>query len=341
MQGVAYTRYGGPEVTEIATVPTPTPAAGQVLVRVAAGGLNPVDAIQRSGQFKMIMPYTFPVVAGNEFSGTVTQLGDGVTNFAVGDNVYARVGKTELGGLGQYIAIDAKLVARAPTTISLPHAAGIPLAGLTAEQALEKLDVKEGDNVLITAGAGGVGLLAIQLAKIRGATVTTTASPAGEVLVRRVGADEVVNYKTTKLASLGRVFDKVFDCAGPDDAEALADVFAATKEGGSVVTIAGPPTPGLFSDYTAGIKGWIINTVIGWKSRTTINNAHAAGVSYEFMFMRPDGKGLEKLAGFVDEGKLEVIIDSRYPMADFAKAFERLESKRSKGKVIIEIEQES
>lgn len=339
MQGIAYTRYGGPEVTEIIEAPIPTAKAHEVIVRVAAGGLNPVDAIQRNGILKMVTPYSFPIIAGNEFSGTISQVGSSVNSFKVGEKVIGRVAKDRLGGLGQYVAIDAAFIARAPTSIPLGDAAALPLAGLTAQQVLDKLDVKAGDNLLITAGAGGVGLFAIQLAKLRGAHVSTTASSAGEALVKKMGADQVIDYKSTKLASLGQVFDKVFDAAGPDDPAALADVFAATKKGGHVVTIAGPPTPDAFDQFNLpGWKSWIVSTILGWKSRTTINNAANAGIEYNYIFMHPDGAGLQKLADLIDEKKLEIVIDSRYGWKDYAKAFERLESRRSKGKIVVEFE---
>lgn len=338
MQAIAYKTYGGPEVTELLTLPIPTPKPNEVLVRVSGGGLNPVDAYQRSGAFKLVSPYHLPVVAGNEFSGTITEVGSSVSGFTPGEKVIARVAKDKLGALGQYTAIEAQYVARAPKSIPLADSAGLPLAGLTALQVLDHLDVKAGDNLLITAGAGGVGLFAIQLAKLRGAHVSTTASSAGEALVKRMGADEVIDYKTTKLASLGQVFDKVFDAAGPDDA-ALKDVFASVKRGGHVVSIAGPLTPDAFDKFN--LPGWrhfLVSSVLGWKSRTTRSNAHAAGVKYDYFFMLPNGKELQQLADLVDEGKLEIVINSRYPLAQYKEAFEQLESRRSKGKVIIQLE---
>ncbi|KAL1407952.1 hypothetical protein Q8F55_004749 [Vanrija albida] len=338
MQAIAYTAYGGPNVSKLLPFPVPVAKAGEVQVRVAGGGLNPVDALQRQGTFKMVYGYTFPQIAGNEFSGTVSAVGEGVSGVAVGDKVIARTDKNELNAFAEYTTIEAGLVAKAPANIPLVDAAGLPLAGLTAHQALERLEVKKGDHVLITAGAGGVGLLAIQLAKLRGASVTTTASPAGESYVRKAGADEVINYRETKLSTLGPTFDKVFDLAAHSNEE-MQETFAAVKPGGHVLTISGPPTPAMFDQ--AGLpwwKSWIVSTAIGWTSRATINAAAAKDIKYEFFFMHPDGKDLQVLSDHVAAGKLDVVIDSRYKLAEWEKAYEKLESGRSKGKVVIDFE---
>lgn len=335
MQAITYSGYGGPEKIELISVPVPVPKAGQVLVRVAAGGLNPVDKHQRIGTFKAFMPYKFPVVAGNEFSGVVTALGDGVTRFAIGDKVVCRVAKEAMGGLGEYVVMPANIIAKAPTSIPLVDAAGLPLAGLTAEQCLDYLDVKAGDRVLICGGAGGVGQFAIQLAKLRGAHVSTTASDAGKPYVLKAGADEVINYHTTKLVDLPDKFDKVFDVAGGDEA-LINDVVPAVKKGGKIVSVAGPPTAGALDDYLSWYLGPVINFVIWIKSRPLINAAAAHGVEYKYIFMTPDGDQLQHLSNLVDQGKLVVNIDSRFKAADYKQAFERLESGRSKGKIVVE-----
>ncbi|BEI82140.1 hypothetical protein CcaverHIS002_0300080 [Cutaneotrichosporon cavernicola] len=313
MQAIAYTNYGGPEMTEAMSLPIPKPGAGEILVRVAAGGLNPVDKLQRVGTFKAFLPYTFPAIAGNEFSGVVTQLGDGVTRFAVGDAVVCRVEKTAMRAFAEYTTMPADICAKAPTSIPLTEAAGLPLAALTSQQCLDLLDVKAGDRLLITGGAGGVGQFAIQLAKLRGAHVSTTASDAGKPYVLKAGADEVINYHTTKLVDLPDKFDKVLDAAGGEDALA-SDVVPSLKRGGRIL-----------------LSWWmrpIINLVLWAKSRTFLNAAAALGVEYQFLFMMPDGDQLAKL--------LVVNMDSQFKLADFKQAFERLESGRSKGKIVVE-----
>ncbi|ORX40604.1 putative quinone oxidoreductase [Kockovaella imperatae] len=336
MQAIAYTKYGGPEVTSIVSVPIPSPGPGQIQTRVVAGALNPVDWHQRNGAMAQISPYTFPQVAANEFSGIVTALGEGVSNFTVGDRVTCRTDFLKLGALGEYTVQPASFYARVPESLSLVDAAGLPLAGLTAEQGLDRLNVKQGDKLLVTGGAGGVGLFAIQLAKIRGAHVTTTASQAGSSIVKEAGADEIIDYKNEKVAEHPTKFDKVFDCAGGEEA-LINDIIPAVVEGGKITSVAGVMIPGALDDFNLGWKGPLVNGMLWWKSRAIRNAADARKVTYDYFFMHPDGVQLAKLIGFMEQGKLSVKIDSKYQMEDYAKAFEKLESGRSKGKIIIEM----
>lgn len=338
MQAIAFTAYGGPSVTKILSLPIPEPKAGEVQVKVSAGGLNPLDARQRAGELKMIMPFSFPIIAGNEFSGIVSKLGDNVTEFQIGDKVMCRVTKSGMGGFGEYTVMPSDIIAKAPKTINLVDSAGIPLAGLTAHQALEKLDVKKGDRILITGGAGGVGLLAIQLAKMRGAYVITTASDAGYDNVKEVGADQVINYRKSKVKNHNEKFEKILDLVGGEET-LIQDIIPSCSKGGKIVSIAGPLTPGCLSDL--GWKSPLVNGLLWYKARSIKNAAYNQGVEYEFMFMYPDGKQLGYLSQLVDEGKLKVKVDSKYKMQEFASAYERLESGRSKGKVIVEIAGES
>lgn len=188
MQAYVMTRYGDASAMELRDVPEPAPSSGEVLIRVRAAGLNPVDFKIREGKMRLLKRLDLPMVAGSELSGAVEAIGDGVTRFAVGDRVFARVDKDKLGAYAPYAVVDEALVAKMPTSLDFADAAGLPLAGLTALQALrDELAVKAGDRVFISGGAGGVGTLAIQLAAWLGATVATTASPRGEELVRSSG----------------------------------------------------------------------------------------------------------------------------------------------------------
>lgn len=336
MKAVVYTKYGGPEVTKLATLPRPTAGAGEVLVAVAAAALNPVDVYLRNGLMAQITPNTFPQVAANELSGTVAALGAGVDTFSVGDKVVARVSKTHTGAIAQFVAVPAQFLALAPTTISLTAAAGMPLCALTALQMLDKLDVSAGDRLLVAGGATAVGTYGIQLAKLRGATVVATASPAGQALVRRLGADEIIDYKSTTLtawAGTHGAFDKLFDSAGPRDD--VSDLLGAASDGGHIVTVSGPNNPGSFDDYVPWWKRWVVNAVLWSRFRATCEIAAKRGLRYEYMFMNPDGGQLATLARLVDEGKLEVLVDSEFGVDEFAKAFERLESGRAKGKIVV------
>lgn len=336
MRAVTYSTYGGPDVMAIQDMPRPVPEAHQVLIRTVTAGLNPVDALQRQGTFRLVRPFTFPKIAGNELSGVVESVGSLVREFQPGDQVMARTGSEQLSALAEYVAVDQDFVAKAPKNISLSDAAAIPLAGLTAQQALgpEHLDIRAGERLLITGGAGGVGLLAIQLAKLMGAHVTTTASSTGEELVREAGADRVINYRDRKISDGDERFTKALDLVGD---ETVADLMSTVERGGAVVSIAGPPVPGSMADDLPKTKQFFVDGVLAVMSRKVRRLAKKAGVTFDFFLMRPDGAGLAQLASLVDEGKLRVTIDSRYPLDQFRDAFERLESRRSKGKVLVDI----
>ncbi len=308
-----YSGYGGPELTTLAERPEPSSGPGEVLIRVAAAGLNPIDAHQRDGALRSVARYAFPKIAGNELSGTIIDVGERVTAFKVGERVFTRVDKRHLGAFAEKVAVAQELVATAPRTLPLVEAAAVPLAGLTALQALgpSRLAVGTGDRILITGGAGGVGLFAIQLAKQAGAHVTTTASAQGEALVRRFGADEVIDFRTRSVSSGLERFGKVFDLIG---GTVLDDLVDSVEPGGSILSIAGPPTPGSLDDQIWGVRRLAVNATLRIRSRDVRRRARAAGVAYQYFFMHPDGAGLAQLAALIDAGELKVVIDSRFPL---------------------------
>ncbi len=334
MRAIVYNGYGGPEVTTLAERAEPSPSRGEVLIRVAAAGLNPIDVHQRDGVLRGVARYAFPKVAGNELSGVVAQVGERVTAFTVGEHVFARVDKRFLGAFAEEVVVAQELVATVPRTLPLVEASAVPLAGLTALQALgpSHLAVGTGDRILITGGAGGVGLFAIQLAKHAGAHVTTTASAHGEALVRRFGADEVIDYRTRSVSAGSERFDKAFDLVGGGT---LDDLVESVEQGGSILSIAGPLTPGSLDDQVRGMRRLAVNAVLRIRSRDIRTHARAAGVDYQYFFMHPDGAGLGQLAALIDTEELKVVIDRRFPLEQFAEAYARVESRRAKGKVLL------
>ncbi|TXT13178.1 hypothetical protein VHUM_01579 [Vanrija humicola] len=322
----------------LADLPRPTPGADEILVAVHAGALNPIDEYLRSGLMAPITPLAFPQVAGNELSGRVVALGAGVRSFAVGDAVVARVGKLRTGTLAQLVAVPVAYAAHAPTTVPLSDAAGLPLCGLTAVQMLDRLKVGRGDRLLIAGGATAVGLFGIQLAKLRGAHVVATASPAGAPLVRAMGADEVIDYKASATAvadwaAAHGAFGKVFDAAGPR--EDVSQLVAAATDAAHIVTVAGPLPPGCFDAVLPMWRRWYVNTVLWTRFRGTRALVAARGISYEYVFMEPDGAQLAQLVKLVDDGQLKLTTDGEYPLERWAEAFARLESGRAKGKIVI------
>src|ERR1700751_5780781 len=204
------TRYGNAHAMQLQEVPQPRAVDGEVLIRVQAAGLNPVDYKLRQPLGRLVWPLDLPLVAGSELSGVVEGVGDGVRRFAIGDRVFTRVDKRKLGAFAHYCVVKESLVARMPGSIRFEDAAGLPLAGLTALQGLRALGMSAGDRVFVSGGAGGLGTLAIQLAVQMGATVATTASSKGEKLVRSLGAETVVNYREQKFKDVLSGYDAAF-----------------------------------------------------------------------------------------------------------------------------------
>jgi NADPH:quinone reductase-like Zn-dependent oxidoreductase len=331
MRAFVLTQYGGPDATELREVPEPQPGPREILVRVHAAGLNPVDYKIREGKLKMIHRYHLPIVLGNEFAGTVQALGDGAARFAEGDRVFARVEKERLGAFAELACVGEDLAAEMPASLDFDRAAGVPLAGLTALQCLrEELRVTKGQRIFVSGGAGGVGTFAIQLAKWLGAEVTTTASPRGEALVRRLGADHVIEHTSRHFEDELRDFDCALDLVG---GETLARMFAIVKRGGLVVSIAGMPEPETACKDLG--RGAGLAALFWLASFRTRMQARKHGVRYRYWFMHPSGAELEELARLVNEKKLEVVVDRVFPFADISKAMSYLEQGHAKGKVVV------
>ena len=334
MRAFVLTRYGGPDAMEFRDVAEPQPGPGEVRIRVAAAGLNPVDYKVRQGALRAINRLRLPVVAGSELAGTVDAVGPGPSRFAIGDRVYARVGKTRLGAFAELVCVQQELVAAMPASLGFAEAAGLPLAGLTALQALrDELGVRKGTRLFISGGAGGVGTLAIQLARHFGAEVATTASPRGEALVRRMGADHVVDYTREDFTRVLQDYDAVLDLVG---GATLTDSFRILRPGGRVVSIAGVPEP-LTATKDLGSPPWI--AAVFWAMSLGLRHrARKARAAYRYLFMHPSGDDLRILAGLVEDGQLEPIVDSVFPFERIAEAFAALEQGRAKGKIVVTLE---
>jgi alcohol dehydrogenase len=331
MRAFVLTRYGGPEATELREVDKPTPGPGEILVRVLAAGLNPVDFKTREGKLRVIRRYPLPVVMGSELAGTVESLGEGVSRFAEGDRVFARVDKDRLGAFAEYACVQEGLAAALPSSIEPEVAAGVPLAGLTALQSLrDELHLAPGQRVFISGGAGGVGTFAIQIAGWLGAEVATTASARGEALVRRLGASRIIDYTSKRFEEELRDQDAAMDLVGGDT---LARMFQVVKRGGTVLSIAGLPEP-----QTARVdlgRGAGLAALFWLASFGLRRRAARHGVRYRYLFMHESGPELEELARLIDAGRLEVITDKVFPFSQIAEAFAYLEKGHAKGKVVV------
>jgi alcohol dehydrogenase len=327
MKAVVATRYGGPEVLALVDREEPSVGPRDVLIDVRAASLNPIDFKIRDGKVKLVLRLKPPVALGCDVAGVVAAAGPDA-KFAVGDEVYARLEKDRMGGLAQKVAADTSVVAKKPSRASFAEAAAVPLAALTALQALrETAALKAGQHVLVQAGAGGVGSLAIQIAKILGLEVTTTTSTKNIDFVKSLGADHVIDYTKDPIAGS---FDAVFETLG--DKSEIASL-AVTKPGGTVVGIGGMPD----SDFARERLPAFARPVIWLATMGRRRAAARAGAHFHYLFMRPDGAQLAELAAWIDDGKLRPILHRTYKLADFAEAFAELERGRARGKIVVEM----
>lgn len=331
MRAMVIDRYGKVPM-RLAEMPTPEIGEYEVLAEIHAASINPIDFKIRDGKVKLLVKYKMPLILGNDFSGVVAKVGAKVTRFKVGDEIYARPRKSKIGTFAEYIAIHEDDIALKPKNLSFEEAAAIPLVGLTTYQALhDVLKIQKGQKILIQAGAGGVGTFAIQLAKLMGATVATTASVAGENLVKSLGADEIINYKTEKFEEILKNYDAVFDTLG---GETLEKSFEVIKSGGKIVSVSGLPNARFGKESGSGFFKTMLFLVASHKL-TALEKKH--NVQYTFLFMKPSGEQLSIIANFIESGKIKPIIDKVYPFEDAQKAMEYAETGRAKGKIILKI----
>lgn len=331
MRAYVLKHYGGPEGSLLMDVPAPTPGPRDILVAVRAAGLNPVDFKIRQGKLRVILRSKLPLVLGNELAGEVIAVGSQVSRFRVGDRVFARVAKGRAGAFAEQACVNEDHAAHMPRNLDFTAAAAVPLAGLTALQALrDELRVKPGQKVFISGGAGGVGTFAIQIAKWLGAHVTTTASKRGEALVRSLGCDEVIDYTVQDISNVDDRFDAGFDLIG---GKTLDQMFGIMKPGTTIVSVAALPEP---QTAIRDIGGSRALAAIFWLLSYSIRaRARRAGIRYRYLFMHPSGNDLSLLAELIEQGKLMVIIDRTYPFAQIAEALGYVESGHAKGKVVV------
>ncbi|CAH0135109.1 NADP-dependent oxidoreductase [Stenotrophomonas lactitubi] len=332
MKAFLICRYGKKETGRIGDVPMPPLRDGDVLIRVHAASVNALDTKIRRGEFKVILPYRLPLILGNDLAGTVERVGAGVSQFKPGDEVYARPDDDRIGTFAEFIAVNAGSVAPKPGNLSMVEAASLPLVALTAWQTLvETAQLKPGQKVFIQAGSGGVGTVAIQLAKHLGAFVATTTSTANVAWVKALGADVVIDYKRQDFASELRDYDVVLNSLGKEELERSLHIL---KPGGHLISISGPPTPAFAA---ARGLGWPLKQVMRLLSRGIRRKAKQKGVTYTFVFMRADGAQLSTITSLVESGAIAPIIDRVFPFQDTQGALAYVESGRAKGKVVVEL----
>jgi NADPH:quinone reductase-like Zn-dependent oxidoreductase len=314
-----------------AEVLEPQVGAEDVLVEIRAASVNPLDIKLRDGDFKAFLPYRLPLVLGNDLAGTVVRVGPSVTRFAAGDEVYARPDKDRIGTFAELIAVHQNDLAPKPATLTMAEAASLPLVALTAWQALvERARVRPGQKLLVHAGAGGLGSFAVQLAKALGAHVATTVSTAKVDLVKDLGADVVVDYRTQNFEEILDGYDVVLDSLGGEN---LAKSLRVLKPGGMAISVAGPPDPAFARELGVNPVLRLAMTVLSSKTR---RQAKRLGVTYSFLFMKASGDQLRELAPLLDSGKIRPVVDTVFPFDDTLHAMEYVEKGRAKaGKVVV------
>lgn len=313
-------------------MPEPTLRDDEVLVEVHAASVNVLDSKIRSGEFKLILPYRFPLVMGHDLAGLVVRVGPRVRQFQVGDEVYARAPDFSIGSFAEFIAIKESALAHKPKSLSMEEAASIPLVGLTAWQALvEKAKLKPGQKVFIQAGSGGVGTFAIQLAKHLGATVATTTSAANVEWVKRLGADIVIDYKQDDFETILRDYDVVLNS---QDGKTLEKSLRILRPGGQLISISGPPDPEFAKDIGAPAFVKLILRVLSSGVR---RRAKRLGVGYDFLFMKASGNQLGQITPLIESGAIRPVLDKVFPFESTNEAIAHVETGRAKGKVVIKI----
>lgn len=332
MKAFLIDRYGKKETGRIGDAPQPRLRDDDVLIRVHAASVNALDTKIRTGEFKLILPYRLPLVLGNDVAGTVERVGAGVRQFKPGDEVYARPDDDRIGTFAEFIAIKATSVALKPGNLGMVEAASLPLVALTAWQALvETAQLKPGQKVFIQAGSGGVGTVAIQLAKHLGAFVATTTSTANVGWVKALGADVVIDYKEQDFATELADYDVVLNSLGKDE---LTRSLKILKPGGHLISISGPPTP---TFATARGLAWPLKQVMRLLSHGIRSKAEQKGVTYTFVFMRASGQQLGEITSLVEAGAIRPVIDRVFPFQETQSALAHVESGRAKGKVVVEM----
>jgi alcohol dehydrogenase len=332
MKAFVLERYGKKRALRSAEMPTPELRDDEVLVEVHAAGVNLLDAKLRDGEFKLILPYRLPLVLGHDVAGVVVEVGSRVRQFKPGDEVYARTDDFRIGTFAQFVPVKEASLAFKPKNLTMEEAASIPLVGLTAWQALiEKAKLKKGQKVFIQAGSGGVGTFAIQLAKHLGATVATTTSAANASLVKSLGADVVVDYKTQDFEDVLRDYDMVLNS---QDGKTLEKSLRVLKRGGKLVSISGPPDPDFGKQIAAPA---FVKLVVRLLSSGVRRKAKRRGLDYAFLFMKANGSQLREITRLVETGAIRPVIDRVFPFESTNDALAYVEAGRAKGKVVVKI----
>lgn len=333
MKAYIIEKYSKKEKLRFTQTAEPIAKENEVLVQIHAAGINLLDSMIKKGEFKVFLPYKTPIINGHDMAGTVVKVGPGVKKFKIGDEVYSRVGDYRIGTFAEYIAVNVSDLSLKPKNLTMEEAGSIPLVGLTAWQALVEIaNVKKGQKVFVQAGSGGVGTFAIQLAKHLGAYVATTTSAKNIDLVKGLGADWVIDYKTQEFSNLLKDYDVVLH--SNREKIVLEQSLGILKKGGQLISLVGPPTPEFAQEI--GLP-WYLKLVTKFLSSSARKKAKKLNVSFKFLFMRAEGNQLGEITKLIEAGIIKPVIDKVFPFEQTNEALSYVETGRSKGKVVVKV----
>ena len=311
MKAIRIHKYGGPEVLQYEDAPRPQLGNGEVLIRVHAAGVNPADWKVREGHFKQLVQHKFPLILGWDLSGVIEEVGPGVSQFKKGDEVFSKPDTSRDGAYAECIVVRESEVALKPKSLHHVYAAAVPLAGITAWQALfDVAQLKRGQRVLIHGGSGGVGHFAVQFAKWKGAHVIATASTKNQQLLQEIGVDQPIDYTTQRFEEVAKRVDVVLDTIGGDTQERSWKIL---KKGGLLASVFQPPDA---------------------------ERARKFGVRGAFVWSRPNGNELAEIATLIDSGNLKVVLDRILPLSEARRAHELSQNGHARGKIVLRVKED-
>ncbi len=332
MKAVTIAKYGGDDVVDVRHMPKPQIKKNEVLIEVYSSCVNPLDCKVKNGEMRPLLNYKFPLVLGTDFAGKVIQVGTQVSRFRVGDEVYGSLDIRQMGAFSEYIAVAHKCISLKPRNLDFNQAASLPLVALTVTQAFSEIaKVTTGQKVFIKAGSGGIGSFAIQYAKALGAKVATTTSVENVNLVRQLGADQVIDYRSQKFENILSNYDVVLNSV---DGEPLEYSFSILKEGGHMISLVGPPDKKFAQNL--GLN-FFFQLICGFLGRKATSLAKKTKTHYTFFFVKPSGKQLENIKSLVENGKIVPVIDRVFSINQAKEALSYVAGGRTKGKVVLQI----
>lgn len=330
MRAAQVTRYDKNNIAvQFTEIKKPEPDKNEVLVKVTAAGVNPLDNMISRGEVRMIVPYRLPVIAGNEIVGIVEKTGADVAGFHTGNRVFARLPLNHIGAFAEYISVDEKALAKVPDYLTDVEAAAVPLTSLTIMQALELMHAESGKTIFISGGTGSVGDMAIPIAKAKGLTVITNGSADNKDRVIALGVSRFIDYKTEDYASSLSGIDYVLDTLGGSETEKQMSIL---KKGGKLVSLRAMPN-GSFAKRM-GLPMWK-QCILGLAGRKFDKMAQKFGVTYDFIFVEANGRQLQEVADMFEQLQIKPSIDTIYSFEQLNEALDKVAHGRSKGKTVI------